>query len=138
MPDCFLEVPTGIRADAKKKLVEKITAANKETWPIPDVRVFFREYQPEDVAQDGHFQAEPVRPVCFLNAPLLRSLDAKRKLTQALQAAFVEAYAGIANTDEFMIFYNLYPAENAAVGGRLQSDNPQVVEGLRQLNGTGT
>src|SRR5262245_7781472 len=109
MPDCFLEVPTGIRADAKKKLVQKITAALNETWPIPDVRVFFREYQAENVAQDGRLQAEPVRPVCFLNVPLLRSLDAKRKLTEKLHAAFAEAYEGIANTAEFMIFYNLYP-----------------------------
>src|SRR5215831_14749232 len=125
MPDCFLEVPTGIPADAKKKLVQKITAALNETWPIPDVRVFFREYQAENVAQDGRLQAEPVRPVCFLNVPLLRSLDAKRKLTEKLHAAF-------------MIFYNLYPLENVSVGGRLQSDNPQAVEGLLQLNGTGT
>jgi len=138
MPDCFLEVPTGIRADAKKKLVQKITAALNETWPIPDVRVFFREYQAENVAQDGRLQAEPVRPVCFLNVPLLRSLDAKRKLTEKLHAAFAEAYEGIANTAEFMIFYNLYPLENVSVGGRLQSDNPQAVEGLLQLNGTGT
>jgi hypothetical protein len=138
MPVCFLEVPAGIRPDAKKMLVQKIKAAVNEVWPIPDVRVFFREYQAENVAQDGHFQSEPVRPVCFLNVPLLRSLDAKRKLSRTLQAAFAEAYAGLANTAEFMIFYNLYPLENASVGGRLQSDNPQAVEGIRQLNGTGT
>ena len=138
MPDFFLEVPTGIRPDAKKRLVQKVKAAANETWPIPDVRVFFREYQAENVAQDGQFQAEPVRPVCFVNAPLLRSLDDKRTLTRTLQAAFAEAYEGIANTGEFMIFYNLYPLENVAVGGRLQSDNPQAVEGMRQLNGTGT
>ena len=138
MPICFLEVPTGIHLDAKKKLVQKITAALNETWPIPDVRVFFREYQAEDVAQDGHFGSEPMKPICFLEVPLLRSLDAKRKLTKALHAAFVEAYEGIADTSEFMVFYDLYPLENASLGGRLQSDNPEAVEGLRQLNGTGT
>jgi len=36
-----------------------------------------------------------------------------------------------------MIFYNLYLLENASVGARLQSDNPEAVEGMRQLNGTG-
>jgi hypothetical protein len=128
----------GIRPDAKEKLVQKITTACNETWPIPDVRVFFREYQAEDVAQDGHSRSEPVRPVCFLNVPLLRSLDAKRKLTEALHAAFAEAYEGIANTNEFMVFYNLYPLENVALGARLQSDNLQAVEGMRQMNGAGT
>ena len=138
MPICFLDVPTGIHPNAKKKLVQKITTALNETWPIPDVRVFFREYRAEDVAQDGHFGSGAMKPICFLNVPLLRSLDAKRKLTQALHAAFAEAYEGIADTGEFMIFYNLYPLENAAVGPRLQSDNPQAVEGIKQLNGTGT
>ena len=138
MPICFLEVPTGIHPDAKKKLVQKFTTALNETWPIPDVRIFFREYRAEDVAQDGHFQSEPMRPICFLEVPLLRSLDVKRKLSQALQAALAEAYEGIANTSEFNIFYNFYPLENVAWGGRLQSDNPQAVEGMRQLNGTST
>ena len=137
MPICFLEVPTGINPDAKKKLVQKITTALNETWPIPDVRVFFREYQAENVAQDGDFRSDPIKPICFLNVPLLRSLDAKRKLTQALQAAFVEAYKDIADSSQFMVFYNLYPLENASIGGHLQSDIPEAVELMRQLNGTG-
>jgi hypothetical protein len=55
-----------------------------------------------------------------------------------LHAAFAEAYEGIANTKEFMIFYNLYPLENVAAGDRLQSDNSQAVEAMRQVNGSGT
>ena len=138
MPVSFLEVPKGIHPDAKKKLVQKMKAALNEVWPIPDVRVFFSEYEAANVAQDGVFEAEQVRPICFLYVPLLRSLDAKRKLTRTLHAAFAEAYERIANTKEFMIFYNLYPLENVAAGDRLQSDNPQAVEALRQVNGTGT
>jgi len=138
MPICFLEVPTGIHPDAKKKLVQKFTTALKETWPIPDIRVFFREYRKEDVAQDGQFRSDPIKPLCLLHVPLLRSLDAKRKLTQALQAAFVEAYKDIADTSQFMVFYNLYPLENASIGGHLQSDIPEAVELMRQLNGAGT
>jgi len=37
-----------------------------------------------------------------------------------------------------MIFYNLYALENVAAGDRLQSDNQQAVEAMRQVNGTGT
>jgi hypothetical protein len=40
------------------------------------------------------------------------------------------AYRGIANTGEFLVFMNEYPLENALYGGRLQSDNPQIVEGI--------
>jgi len=138
MPVSFLEVPKGIHPDAKKKLVQKMRAALNHVWPIPDVRVFFREYEAANVAQDGVFEAEQVRPICFLNVPLLRSLDAKRKLTRTLHAAFAEAYEGIANAKEFMIFCNMYPLENVAAGDRLQSDNPQAVETMRQVNGAGT
>jgi hypothetical protein len=116
MPVSFLEVPKGIRPDAKKKLVQKMKAALNEVWPIPDVRIFFREYESANVAQDGVFEAEPVRPICFLNVPLLRSLDAKRKLTRALHAAFAEAYEGIASTKEFVIFLQPVPARKCGRG----------------------
>jgi hypothetical protein len=44
-----------------------------------------------------------------------------------------EAYAGLANTDETLILMNHYPLENAWAG-RLQSDNPELVEEMKQLN----
>ncbi len=128
MPICFLDVPSGIRADARQKLVQKFTDALNETFQVPDVRIFFREYQAENVAQDGRIRAEPVRPVCTFNVPPLRDLDAKRRLSEKLQTAFGEAYESIADTDQFTIFFNHYPPENAALGGRLFSDKLQAVE----------
>ena len=56
MPVSFLEVPKGIHPDAKKKRVQKMRAAVNDVWPIPDVRVFFREYEAANVAQDGVFE----------------------------------------------------------------------------------
>jgi phenylpyruvate tautomerase PptA (4-oxalocrotonate tautomerase family) len=137
MPIFFIEGPKGVRDDAKNLMVEKMTAALDEAWHVPDVRIFIREYAAGYVAQDGRFQSEPIRPVGVLNVPLLRSVDAKRKLAEKLQAAFAEAYAGIANTGEFLVFMNEYPLENAFSGGHLQSDNPEIVEGMKQLNGVG-
>jgi len=135
MPTIFIEAPTGIRGDAKKRLVEKATAALDEAYHIPDVRVFLREYKAENVGQDGRLQSEPVRPVCFIEAPQLRSLDARRKLTEKINAAVAEAYEGIANTRETLIFHNEYPLENTGWAGRLQSDNPEIVEAMKKLNG---
>jgi phenylpyruvate tautomerase PptA (4-oxalocrotonate tautomerase family) len=135
MPTIFIEAPTGIRGDAKKRLVEMTTAALDEAYHIPDVRVFLREYQAENVGQDGRLRSEPVRPVCFIEAPQLRSLDARRKLTEKINAAVADAYEGIANTREILIFHNEYPLENAGWAGRLQSDNPEIVEAMKKLNG---
>jgi phenylpyruvate tautomerase PptA (4-oxalocrotonate tautomerase family) len=135
MPVILIEAPTGIDSDAKKRMMEKITTVLDDTYHVPDVRIFLREYPFENVAQDGHLQIEPVRPVCFIEAPQLRSLTARRKMVEGINAAIGEAYEGIANTRETLILHNEYPLENAGWAGRLQADNPQIVEAITQLNG---
>lgn len=58
MPVVFIEAPPGIRKDAKKKMVEKVTAAVDELYHIGDTLAFLREYAPENVAMDGRLQSE--------------------------------------------------------------------------------
>jgi phenylpyruvate tautomerase PptA (4-oxalocrotonate tautomerase family) len=135
MPQFFIEAPTGVQPEAKRKLMKEVTEAIDEAYQIGDVRIWLREYPADNVAQDGRVEAEPVRPVCFLEAPELSSLDAKRKMTDKIHAAIRDAYQGIANTDETLVLMNHYPLENAGFAGRLQADNPQIVEAVRQLNG---
>jgi phenylpyruvate tautomerase PptA (4-oxalocrotonate tautomerase family) len=134
MPQFFVEAPIGIRDDAKQQMMHDLTAAIDEAYHIPDVRVWLREYQPGNVAQDGRSGAEAIRPVCFLEAPELSSLDAKRKMAEKILTAIGQAYDGIANTAETLILMNHYPLENAGFAGRLQSDDPQLVEAMKQLN----
>jgi phenylpyruvate tautomerase PptA (4-oxalocrotonate tautomerase family) len=136
MPQFFIEAPHGVRPEAKQKMMKEITAAIDDAYQkVPDVRVWLREYPAENVAQDGRIQAEPIRPLCFLEAPELSSLDAKRKMAEKINAAIHDAYQGLANTQETLVLMNHYPLENAGWAGRLQADNPEIVEGLRRLNG---
>ena len=58
MPVVFVEAPPGLGADAKKKMVEQITAAIDGAYRIGDTLVFLREYPPENVAMDGRLQSE--------------------------------------------------------------------------------
>jgi phenylpyruvate tautomerase PptA (4-oxalocrotonate tautomerase family) len=58
MPICFIEAPPGLRADAKKRMVEKITSAIDEAYHIGDTLIFLREYPAENVAMDGRLQSE--------------------------------------------------------------------------------
>ena len=58
MPVVFIEAPPGIRIDAKRKMMEKITAAIDEAYQIGDTLVFLREYPPENVAMDGSLQTD--------------------------------------------------------------------------------
>jgi hypothetical protein len=134
MPQFFVEAPVGIRDDAKRTMMQDITAAIDEAYHIPDVRIWLREYQADNVAQDGRVGAEAIRPVCFLEAPELSSIDAKRKMAEKILIAIGQAYDCIANTAETLILMNHYPLENAGFAGRLQSDDPQLVEAMKQLN----
>jgi phenylpyruvate tautomerase PptA (4-oxalocrotonate tautomerase family) len=139
MPMTFLEAPTGISDDAKQRLAGELTAALDEAYhdPNSDYRIFFREYPPGTVAQSGRFQAEPVRPVYFIEGPPLPSINARKKMVARLNNALAEAYQGIANTSEIMILINEYPLEQAGVGGRLTSEDPAIVQATaaRRRNG---
>jgi phenylpyruvate tautomerase PptA (4-oxalocrotonate tautomerase family) len=134
MPQFLIEAPTGIGDDAKRKMMTEVTEAIDAAYHIPDVRIWLREYSPENVAQDGRLNAEPIRPLCFLEAPELSSLDAKRKMAEKIHTAIAEAYQGIANTEETLVLMNHYPLENAGWAGRLQADNPEIVRAVTQLN----
>lgn len=58
MPICRIEAPPGIRTDAKRVMVEKITAAIDEAYHIGETLVFLQEYPPENVALNGRLQSE--------------------------------------------------------------------------------
>jgi phenylpyruvate tautomerase PptA (4-oxalocrotonate tautomerase family) len=58
MPVVFIEAPPGLRADAKRKLVEQITAAVDEAYHIGDTLIFLREYPADHVAMDGRLPSE--------------------------------------------------------------------------------
>ena len=67
MPVVFIEAPPGIRAEAKKNMLEKITAAIDEAYHIGDTLIFLREYPPENVAMDGRLQSDNPKILDALN-----------------------------------------------------------------------
>ena len=58
MPVVFTEAPPGIKPEAKKQMVQKITTAIDDAYHIGDTLIFLREYPAEDVAMDGRLQSE--------------------------------------------------------------------------------
>jgi len=55
-----------------------------------------------------------------------------------MPVCLIEAPAGIRSDDKkrlILILHNEYPLENAGWAGRLQSDNPEIVEAMKELNG---
>jgi phenylpyruvate tautomerase PptA (4-oxalocrotonate tautomerase family) len=70
-----------------------------------------------------------------VEGPGLPRLDAKRSMAERINAALADAYRGMVDSEEILILINEYPLENAAAGGRLQSENPQLVAALKQATG---
>ena len=59
MPICYIEAPPGISAEAKKKMMEKITAAIDEGYNhIGDTFVFLHEDKLDNVMLNGRLQSE--------------------------------------------------------------------------------
>jgi phenylpyruvate tautomerase PptA (4-oxalocrotonate tautomerase family) len=58
MPVIFIEAPPGIRKEAKKTMLEKITRVVDEAYHIGDTLIFLREYPAENVAMDGLLQSD--------------------------------------------------------------------------------
>ena len=67
MPVLFIEAPQGIRPEAKRKMVEKLTTAIDEAYHIGDTLIFLREYPAENVSMDGRLQSENPKILEALN-----------------------------------------------------------------------
>ena len=71
-------------------------------------------------------------PVLFIEAPPGIRPEAK-KMVEKITAAIDEAY----HIGDTLIFLREYPAENVAMDGRLQSENPKIQEALKKISATG-
>jgi len=134
MPDFTVDAPSGVQQNAKEKMLREITEALDEAFHFPDIRGWLREYPAENVSQDGRVGAEPVRPTVMLYVPEFDSLDVKRNLVDKIESAIGAAYEGIANVDEVLLFFNHYPLENVGWKRSLQSDKPEFLAAVQQLN----
>ena len=71
-------------------------------------------------------------PVVFIEAPPGIRPQAKNTLMEKITAAIDEAY----HIGDTLIFLREYSAENVAMDGRLQSDNPKILEALKKIGST--
>ncbi len=68
-------------------------------------------------------------PVVFIEAPPGIRTDEKRKMVEKITSAIDEAY----HIGDALVFLREYAPDNVAMDGRLQSENPKIVEALKKI-----
>jgi len=140
MPVAYIDLPSGLKADAKKKLVKDVADSIHHAYMIPDTRVFLREWPAEQTSVDGQLGA-PMRPICDFVVPPGLPVEGKRQLVKQVSAAIVEAcnppLEEIAlpsgkkvSTRWVLAFFSEYPLEQAALDDLMAFENPMVLEGM--------
>ena len=69
-------------------------------------------------------------PVLFIEAPQGIRPEKKRVMMQKLTEAIDEAY----HIGDTLIFLREYAAENVAMDGKIQSENPKILEALKKIS----
>jgi len=78
---------------------------------------------------DAH-QRRVNMPVLFIEAPPGICPEKKRVMMQKITEAVDEAY----HIGDTLIFLREYPVENVAMDGRIQSENPKILEALKEIS----
>jgi phenylpyruvate tautomerase PptA (4-oxalocrotonate tautomerase family) len=68
-------------------------------------------------------------PIVFIDAPPGIRTDAKKKMMEQITGAIDEAY----HIGDTLIFLREHAVANVAMDGRLQSDNPKILEALKKI-----
>lgn len=69
-------------------------------------------------------------PVIFIEAPPGIHPEAKTRMIGQITKAVDDAY----HIGDTLIFLREYPAENVAMDGKLQSENPKILEALKKIS----
>ena len=140
MPVTYIDLPSGLKADTKKKLVKDVADSIHHAYMIPDTRVFLREWSAEQISVDGPLGA-PMRPVCDFVVPPGLPSEGKRQLVKQVSAAIAEACkltleeislpsGKKVSTQWVLAFFSEYPLQQAALDDLMAFENPMVSEGI--------
>lgn len=138
MPHVYIDIPTGLSSSAKAELMKEASEALHEAYPIPDTRVYLREYAAENTNIDGVTGAR-FRPITDFVVPPGVPLDSKRKMLARVGSAVARALgsrpdvvtlpSGKSVTTHWVLqWIREVPLELAAVDDLMAFENPMVTE----------
>jgi phenylpyruvate tautomerase PptA (4-oxalocrotonate tautomerase family) len=140
MPVAYLDLPSGLEVDTKKKLVKEVAEYIHHAYMIPDTRVFLREWPAEQMSVDG-LLGHPMRPICDFVVPPGLPVEAKRQLVKRVSSAIAEACklpreevqlpSGKKVSTRWVLgFFREVPLEQATLDDLMAFENPMVLESM--------
>src|SRR5215470_6165445 len=140
MPVAYLDLPSGLRADTRKKLVKEVAKFIHQAYIIPDTRIFFRECAADQISIDGEL-GRPMRPICNFVVPPGLPVEAKRELVRRVSSAIAKACnlpqedvplpSGKKVSTRWVLgFFSEYPLEQASLDDLMAFENPMVLESM--------
>jgi phenylpyruvate tautomerase PptA (4-oxalocrotonate tautomerase family) len=140
MPVAYIDIPSGLTSSAKAQLVREVAESIHNAYPIPDTRVFLREFAAEQTSIDGVLAA-PFRPICDFIVPPGLPADGKRILVSRVSSAIVRACdpreevvplpsGKRVSTRWVLSFFREVPLEQAALDDLMAFENPMVLESV--------
>jgi len=137
MPVAYIDLPSRLKTDAKKKLVRDVAVSIDHAYMIPDTRVLLREWPEEQVSVDGRLGE--ARVICNFYVPPGLPVERKRQLVQQVSTAIAEACnlpveevslpsGKKVSTQWVLSFFSEYLLEQAALDSTMAFENPMVLE----------
>src|SRR5262249_15047364 len=139
MPAAYIDLPTGLGVDTKKKLMKEVFEAMHHAWMIPDTRVFCHEWPADQMSIDGETGAI-MRPIINFHGPRL-PIEARRQLVNRVSCAIAEACnlpredvplpsGKKVSTRWVLELFSEYPLDQAALDELMAFENPMVLESI--------
>jgi len=140
MPTAYIDLPPGLGAETKAKLLKEVTDLVHHAYLIPDTRVLLREWSADRYSIDGEIGA-PFRPIVTFVVPPGLPIEGKRRLVSGVYAAIAEACnlprydiplpSGKAVSTRWVLgFFSEYPLDQASLDDLMALDNPMVLESI--------
>jgi phenylpyruvate tautomerase PptA (4-oxalocrotonate tautomerase family) len=140
MPVAYLDLPSGLGVDVKKRLVKEVAECIHHAYMIPDTRVLLREWPAEQISVDGEL-GHPMRPICNFVVPPGLPVEAKRELVDRVSSAIAEACnlpredialpSGKKVSTRWVLgFFSEYPLDQASLDDLMALENPMVLESM--------
>src|SRR5262245_26773139 len=85
MPVAYIDLPSGLGASTKTKLVKDVAELIHHAYLIPDARVSLREWPAEQTSVDGELGHQPMRPICAFRHSGRAAIRRQRQARRASQ-----------------------------------------------------